>query len=318
MSPVPDWARAFGSPLIDGRIRSVPEDFNVTEILEVEFTDAGEHDWLLIRKTGANTHWVAERLARFAGVPVRDVGYAGLKDRHAVAEQWFSVHCKPGSRADWARFSAEGVEIREQRSHQRKLKRGTHRGNRFRIAIRGDDIGEHAQALSGRLGVVAAAGVPNYFGEQRFGRDGANIELGRAVLEGRRLSRHKRSIGLSALRSLRFNEELASRVEEGSWNVLKSGDTANLDGSGSVFAVEDVTAELVQRCAQMDIHPCGTLPALGEAAVEARFRPLRMRVTNLEWQIGDDALWLDFRLGRGCYATAVLREIVSTDREESP
>ena len=83
MSVIPDWARALGPALFEGRIRSVPSDFNVVELLSLEFSDDGEHDWLRIRKTGANTHWVAQRLAEFAGVSVRDVGYSGLKDRHA-------------------------------------------------------------------------------------------------------------------------------------------------------------------------------------------------------------------------------------------
>jgi tRNA pseudouridine13 synthase len=308
---LPEWERAFGPVLLAGRIRTTPDDFNVVEELNIEFAHEGEHDWLRIRKTGANTHWVAGRLAKFGGVPGRDVGYSGLKDRHAITEQWFSVQRKPGVDTDWGAFAAEGVEILEQRRHRRKLRRGTHRSNRFRIAVRAEGLAALSSDIDERLELIAARGVPNYFGEQRFGRDGANIALGQAVVDGRRVPRHKRSLGLSALRSLRFNEELDGRVRDGSWETLRVGGTANLDGTGSVFEVEEITPELRQRCAELDIHPCGTLPALGEAGVAEAWRPLRMRVADLRCNIDRDALWLEFTLGRGCYATAVLREIAS-------
>ena len=159
--------------------------------------------------------------------------------------------------------------------------------------------------------IIAEQGVPNYFGEQRFGRDGGNIDLGNAVVAGKRLPRNKRSIGISALRSLGFNDELSARVVEGTWNTILAGDTANLDGSGSVFDVEDVTEELEQRCSEFDIHPCGSLPELAKLGVKAASRPLRMRVTNLSWRCGDDVLWVEFILARGCFATSVLRELVT-------
>ncbi len=311
MPELPEWEHAFGPVLFAGRIRTTPDDFKVVEELDIEFAHEGEHDWLRIRKTGANTHWVAQRLAEFAGVGGRDVGYSGLKDRHAVTEQWFSVHRKPGTDPDWGRFDAEGVEVLESRQHRRKLRRGTHRSNRFRIAVRAEGLPAMSSDIDARFELIAARGVPNYFGEQRFGRDGGNIALGQAVLDGRRVPRHKRSLGLSALRSLRFNEELDKRVRDGSWDSLEPGDTANLDGTGSVFEIEELTPELQQRCAELDIHPCGTLPALGEAGVKAACRPLRLRVAELEWEIEGNALWAQFTLGRGSYATAVLREIAS-------
>jgi tRNA pseudouridine13 synthase len=309
LTQLPDWARALGGPLFAGRIRATCADFNVVEELDIELTGDGEHDWLQIRKTDANTHWVAEQLARHAAIPARDVGYAGLKDRRAVTTQWFSVRRKPGVEPDWTAFSAEGVEILETRRHNRKLRRGAHQGNAFRLAIRSDTL-LPGDLVAERLECIAGQGVPNYFGEQRFGRDGANLELGRAVLSGRRLSRHKRSIGISALRSAQFNEELDARVRAGSWNTLLPGDIANLDGTGSVFPIDDVTADLERRCAEMDIHPCGTLKAIPEVAVAASQRPLRTRVSDLEWELQDAVLWLEFSLGRGAYATAVLREIV--------
>ena len=159
--------------------------------------------------------------------------------------------------------------------------------------------------------MIKEKGVPNYFGEQRFGRDGANVALGQAVLVGRRVSRHKRSVGLSAIRSLQFNDSLDRRVRAGSWDRLLPGDIANLDGTGSVFAVEEITPDLRQRCAEMDIHPCGSLPEIPAARVAASHRSLRLRVHDLQWEMESDVLWLEFRLGRGSYATAVLREFAS-------
>lgn len=310
MSTLPDWVRAYGAPLCTCVVRSAPSDFVVTEQLNVEFTGDGEHDWLWIEKTGANTNWVANQLARHASVPAKDVGYSGLKDRHAITRQWFSVRRPSGEGTDWPALSVEGVQLLTQHRHQRKLKRGAHKANTFRIALRGDEIDGHAESLAERLQAIAEQGVPNYFGEQRFGRDGGNIALGEAVLAGRRVSRNKRSIGLSALRSLQFNNELSARVESGTWNRMQSGDKANLDGTGSVFDIDEVTDELEKRCAEMDIHPCGTLPELEAAGVKSASRPLRVRVGQLRWEFADAALWLEFDLGKGSFATSVLREIV--------
>ena len=309
MSPLPDWARALGPVLFTGRIRSSPGDFVVTEVLSIEFSDDGEHDWLWVEKIGANTVWVTEQLARHASISVRDVGYAGLKDRHAVTRQWFSVR-RPGAQGtDWTTLKADGVRILDQKLHRRKLKRGMHKSNTFRIAVRGSEIASLGGEIDERLEAVRAQGVPNYFGEQRFGRGGGNIELGRAVVAGRRMARSKRSIGISALRSLEFNDNLNARVRDGTWDRLLPGDVVNLDGTRSVFTADELTPELEQRCSEMDIHPSGCLPGISEIGVEPSSRPLRVRVQDLNWEIDGDALWLEFALGRGSYATTVLREL---------
>jgi tRNA pseudouridine13 synthase len=318
VTKIPDWARALGAPLFVGRIRSTPSDFDVTELLDIDFSGDGEHDWLYVEKTGANTHWVAEQLSKHASVRQVDVGYAGLKDRHAVTRQWFSVRRPSIDGTEWNTLSAEGVSVLETRQHRRKLKRGAHRGNAFRIAVRSPEIADLQDEIDMRLRAIRTTGVPNYFGQQRFGRDGANVQLGRAIVKGKRAQRHKRSIGISALRSYRFNEELDVRVRDGNWNVLLAGDVANLDGTNSIFHVDDVTEELVQRCRSMDIHPTGELPALEEIGVDAMRRPLRMRVGELEWNFEDDELWLEFSLGKGSYATTALRELVCFDAGSGP
>ena len=311
MSAIPDWATAHGPAVLSARIRAKPTDFAVTERLDVEFSNDGEHDWLWIEKTGANTAWVAEQLADCAGGPVRDVGYAGLKDRNAVTRQWFSVRRPSAAGTAWNSFSAEGVNILTERRHRRKLQRGAHRGNDFRIALRGRGSDIDQTVIEERLEVIATCGVPNYFGAQRFGRDGGNVDLGRAVLAGKRMSRHKRGLGISALRSFEFNTALDARVRDATWNRLLAGDVANLDGTGSVFEVDAVSDDLERRCAELDIHPAGTLPELPTLRVAAGHRSLRLRVIDLRWEFTASALWLEFRLQKGGFATTVIREIAA-------
>jgi len=339
MSAVPLWTSANGASLFDATIRSVPSDFVVTEKCDIEFSGEGEHDFLWIEKISTNTHWVAECLARHGNIPLRDVGYAGLKDRHAVTRQWFSVR-RLGT-VDWQAFAEDGVEILDVQRHRRKLRRGAHSSNAFKITLRAENLAASASAIDERLTAIARDGVPNYFGEQRFGRGGSNIELCKNLFAGRRLSRAKRSIALSAARSLIFNEILEQRVTQGSWNKILPGELTNLDGSGSVFAVEEVDDELIRRCDQQDIHPSGSLwgdgsprctgevseleiaaaehyPEIVAGLIAARMEPasraLRLRVSHLSWQIDQDALWLEFELAKGGYATAVLREVASTSR----
>ncbi len=323
---LPAWTRAHGEPLFAAQIKARPEEFVVHEVLGFDLSGDGEHDYLWIEKTGANTEWVARQLARHAGVPARDVGYAGLKDRHAVTRQWFSV--PRWNAPDWGALDVEGVTLLETQRHEKKLRRGAHRQNRFQIVARGDI--PDARSLEERLQCIATSGVPNYFGAQRFGRDGSNLELANAWASGRRLPRHKRSIAISTVRSLLFNRILDARVRESSWNRVLPGDTVNLDGSGSVFTVDEVDAETERRCAVLDIHPAGLLcgdgaeppdllddcddwlRALAKARVQAAYRSLRLRVLDLEWSLDPGSLKLAFALGRGAFATSVLREIVST------
>jgi tRNA pseudouridine13 synthase len=342
MTAIPDWATAHGDLLFDATIRSTPTDFVVTERCDIEFTGEGEHDYLWIEKTGNNTQWVVEQLARHAGVPQRDVGFAGMKDRHAVTYQWISV--RRAADIDWSVFSVDGIRILEQHRHRRKLKRGAHKGNSFRIALRADAIDEHRAGIEARLSDIAQQGVPNYFGEQRFGRGGNNIELCKRVFAGQRMSRAKRGIALSAARSLIFNAILDRRVMADTWQTILPGELANLDGSGSVFVVDEVTAELVARCAEQDIHPTGSLwgedspraalqvaelevavadslPEIRDGIVAARMaaasRALRLRVSNLKWELGPGVLWLEFELIKGGYATAVLRELAHASRSNT-
>jgi tRNA pseudouridine13 synthase len=317
--PLPDWPRAHGSPLFAARLRSVPEDFQVTEQLGWEFTETGEHDYLWIEKTGANTDWVAQQLARHAGVPAMDVGFAGLKDRHAVTRQWFSVPRRQSP--DWSTLDVEGVRLIDRQRHLRKLRRGAHRANAFRILLRCDQAPD-SDALQERIALLREKGVPNYFGEQRFGRCGANLRLADDWASGKRLSRQKRSLAISTVRSFLFNEILAERVRHATWDCFVHGDLANLDGTGSVFEVVGIDSELRRRCEEMDIHPAGVLAgagsrmgpepwqrALDTGRVEPASRSLRLPVRDLACELTEAGVVLSFTLGRGSFATAVLREV---------
>jgi len=322
---LPAWARAHGLPLFSATIRSTPAEFDVTEELGYEFDGEGEHDYVYVEKTGANTDWVSKQLAGFAEVAAKDIGYSGLKDRHAVTRQWFSV---PRWHApDWNAFDVADIVIKDVQRHSRKLRRGAHKANRFQIVMRGKlpDLA----ALDERITAIRQNGVPNYYGPQRFGRGGANIELANSWASGRRLPRHKRSIAISSARSFLFNELLNQRVNDGTWNSLRRGDIANLDGTGSIFDVDEIDDELLLRCNEMDIHPAAELAgdgsdcghecwqkAFDKARVKPGSRSLRLRVHDLQHETSSDSLSLGFALGRGAFATSVLCEIASISQPD--
>ncbi len=341
MTPV-DLPFAYGSPPVAGTLRSTPQDFVVDEILGFEPQGEGTHAFLHIEKIGTNTEWLARQLARLAGVKPVDVGYAGLKDRDAVTRQWFSVNLAGREEPDWAQLQIPGVQVLSATRHGRKLKRGALQGNCFEIVVRGLD--GDLVALEERLQMIAAEGVPNYFGEQRFGHEGDNLEKALAMFEGRLRERnqHKRGLYLSAARSFLFNQVLARRVDDGSWNRAIEGDVMMLEGSHSVFAAPEPDEEIFRRLAEGDIHPTGPLWGKGEsiataavltletdvvsqssvvaqglerAGLEQQRRALRLAVDEPTWQIAEDTLTLKFRLPAGAYATTVLREIASCGRD---
>ncbi|MES1944188.1 tRNA pseudouridine synthase D [Salinisphaera sp. PC39] len=326
------------APAASAVLRRSPEDFVVDEIMPIDLTGEGEHLWLHVEKRGLDTPRVAGALAAHYGVRERDVGYAGLKDRHALTRQWFSLPA-PVTAELPAPPSADGFRCLRATRHRRKLRRGTHAGNRFELTLR-DFEGERA-AADADLARVARDGCPNYFGPQRFGRDDGNLDLGRALLRGHRMRRGtRRGLALSALRSDLFNAVLAARVANGTWNRLLDGEAAALDGSRSVFAVTDAAdATLQRRLAEFDIHPSGPLPGRGgdtvagaaaafeaevlagyreavsglaRLGVDADRRALRLRPADLTWTWpGPATLRLTFDLPSGAFATTVLREIVA-------
>lgn len=331
--------RVHGAPLSSGRLRAQPEDFLVEEHLGFAPAGAGPHVLLKVRKRDANTQWVARQLASLCRRRPADVGYAGLKDRHAVAVQWFTVPHSHLTPEEWVRVRGGDFQVLEAHRHARKLPRGALAGNGFIIRVRGVEV-EDAR-LAERLEAIGTRGVPSYFGRQRFGRDAANLERLRAGPGA--LAPPERGFVLSAARSLLFNAVLAERVSEESWDRLQPGDLASLDGRGSHFPVEAVDDGLAARCARLEIHPTGPLwgsgppPSAGrvlelERRVAAGFpaacerivaagmrqerRSLRLAVRDLRWRRdpeAGDCVILEFRLSRGAYATAVLRELFTLE-----
>jgi tRNA pseudouridine13 synthase len=334
--------RAHGPPPASGLLRVEPEDFLVEEELGFAPAGNGAHLLLRVRKRNANTQWVAAELARRAGCRTADVGYAGLKDRRAIAVQWFSVP-RPPHGLDWQALRTADFEVLEAHPHTRKLPRGALAGNRFavRIRVREGDGAALSARLAPRLAAIAARGVPNYFGAQRFGHEGGNLQQ---LAAPQRLPALQRGFALSAARSLIFNALLAERVTDGSWERLRVGDLANLDGRGSVFRVETLDEALIERYRRLEIHPTGALWGQGspesaaevlqlEIAVAARYpqaasacvaarmaqerRSLRLVVHELRCEPEAQAAQLHFRLGRGSYATAVLAELIEGQSADS-
>jgi tRNA pseudouridine13 synthase len=335
---IPDWPRAWGEPPARARIRSCPEDFVVREELGFEPSGEGEHVFLLLEKRGLNSADLQRRVSQRSGIGQRDIGMSGLKDRNAVTSQWLSVRMAGRTEPDWQLLAEQGdVQVLAVGRHQRKLRRGVHRGNRFTLVLR-ELVGERA-VLEARLHKLRSEGVPNYFGEQRFGRDGSTLAQARtwALRGGGRLSRSKRSLYLSALRGYLFNSLLAQRVGSGSWQRILPGDICMLQGSRSHFHCAEIDADIETRGAAGDIHPGlpllgrGELPTavaaqveglvaagdgpllefLEEAGLELAWRPTRMLADDFCWQFCDDgSLQLEFSLGAGCYATALLAELV--------
>lgn len=256
-------------------MRSTPEDFQVDELPSFEPSGEGEHLLLTIRKRGQNTAYVAKQLAHWAGIAEMGVSYAGLKDRHAVTTQRFSVHLPKRIAPDLATLDDAQMQVVESTWHHRKLQRGALLGNRFVLTLR--QVQGEREAIERRLQAIAARGIPNWFGEQRFGRDGGNVASALAMFgytqdaDGtlapapkRRLRNDQRSILLSAARSSLFNRVLGARVEQGNWDIGLDGEAWMLDGSRSVFGPEPWSEVLAERLARFDIHPSGPLWGVGE------------------------------------------------------
>lgn len=332
--------RAHGQPVLHGVIRSTPEDFVVDEIDAFDASGSGEHLLLRVRKRGMNTAWAAKRIARWAEVAESAIGHAGLKDRHAVTEQRFSVWLPGRTAPPLSELQDDDLQVLSADWHSRKLPRGALAGNRFVLVLR--QVQGDAAAIEARLQAIAARGVPNWFGEQRFGRDAGNVAQALAMFSGRRVRRDQRGILLSAARSQLFNQVLAARVGSDCWDRPLEGELWLLDGSHSVFGPQPFDATLAARLAAFDIHPSGPMWGAGElrsaaaaAAVELaamddatslalrrgleaaglkqQRRSLRLPVRELAWQWLDaHSLQLRFALPAGSYATAVLAELGDT------
>jgi len=324
-------------------IRSETDYFQVDEQLPFQVDGSGGHVWLKIQKQGINTDWLAGELATFAGVAQVAIGYAGLKDRHAITIQWFSINLEGHSEPDWSKFETDDIKIIEQTRHGKKLKRGVLAGNHFKLRL--TNLQGDQSTWQENLQQIQQQGVPNYFAEQRFGHQLGNLyrvehwfSTGKAPKK-----RNQKSIYLSAARSWLFNLVLAERIHQDNWNKALLGDVMLLAGTkASSFIVDELSDGLKNRLSEMDIHVTGPLWGRGRVSVHSESliveeqvlaewqdwqqglekaglsqerRSLRLFPSNFKWQfIECDQLELEFFLPAGCYATAVMRELaVITD-----
>lgn len=330
-----------------------PSDFVVTEILPFanSLTGTGEHLWLYVHKTGINTSYLAELLAQWANIPPKNVGFSGLKDRHASTFQWVSLYVS-NNQPDLTSFAdffqtklqnGESVTLLKHSYHQKKLNRGTHKANHFKIILK--DIQINLTKFETAMTQLAKAGFPNFFGNQRFGRDGNNLEKAHRLCakatqhksKGKFKTRASDNLIISAARSHIFNEILACRVADGSWQTGVDGDVFNLAGTSSLFesAMDD---EILQRLQTGDIH--ATAPLFGKGGKQAsgqalaieqqvinrpdirpladglltlstgQRRALRAIPNNLTYHLDGNALTLEFELPTGSFATSLLDFLV--------
>ena len=330
------------APPSEGIHKQDAADFVVEEIPLYEPSGEGTHLWLWVEKEGVATMPAAEALAAALGVSVRQAGWAGLKDALAVTRQWISVE---NGDADRARsLDLEGIRVLDARRHGNKLKLGHLKGNRFEIVIRGDGLASALPDVRANLDWLVARGVPNWVGEQRFGKRGANLDKGLSILRGnprhiaRRVPKRLLRLLISAVQSEVFNRVLAARLE--SFDRVVDGDVAWLHRNGACFVVDDVEAD-TPRCAQFEISPSGPLPgpkcleprgdqgrlesdalaaldlqpqafgALPGGTNDGARRPLRVPLTDAEAEAVDQGIRLRFALPQGSFATSVLRELLT-------
>lgn len=329
-----------GAPRASGIIKARPEDFVVIEDLGYPYDGEGEQLLVRIRKIGCNTRFVAEAIAKFLGVPQRDLSYAGMKDRHAVTEQTLCFRVPGTAMPNLAGFRLEGVEILQVIRHKRKLRTGALAGNAFRLVVR--EVSDRAD-VEQRLQRLQQQGVPNYFGEQRFGRGGNNLTQANlwAQEQFRPRDRSMKGLLLSAARSHLFNQIVSARLQrDGALNRVQAGDALQLTGRGSWFVAQaEELPVLQQRVDQHELRITAPLPGRGEPGVQgdalafeqqqlasstdllalltrervdAARRAALVVPDALHWRWTDAAtLEMQFWLPAGSFATSVVRELLS-------
>ncbi|MFK7794199.1 MAG: tRNA pseudouridine(13) synthase TruD [Gammaproteobacteria bacterium] len=314
-SLLPQWPKTYSETGARGSLKQKNEDFRVTELPLALPSGKGEHIWLKVRKNGANTAYVAQCLSDYANVKEIDVGYAGLKDRYAITEQWFSIYFPKGETPDFLELNHDEFTVLTQYRHVKKCRRGDLLGNQFEILLR--DIDGDPARIEENLIQIQQHGAPNYFGPQRFGRDGGNVEQGHLMLtrEIRVRQQKMKSIYLSAVRSFIFNEILADRINNGLWGKTLEGDlfddqgmpTGALWGRGRINTTAG-TAELENAIAKQHASLC---EGMEHAGLKQERRALAAIPENMSWQwLNESRLRLSFSLSPGYYATSIMREIL--------
>ena len=326
----------YTEPKSTGQLRCAMSDFKVFERLPFEPCGEGEHLFVHIRKTGANTIVVARELAKYFKVKEALVSYAGMKDRFAVTEQWFGIHLPGKAIYDLNDLIIEGVEVLSVKRHNKKLRIGALSGNSFELVLRNVD---NPDDVLRRWAAVSQFGVPNYFGEQRFGINGGNLERAMELFQGKKVKdKKKRGIYLSAARSEIFNQIISKRIENKQFEALNIGDVFMLAGTQSVFLADAVDDKIKQRFEEKDIDLTASLWGAGDLMSQgesqtleqkvaddysefceglAKFglkqerRRIRLSLTEGKIKSEDDTVTLNFFLPSGCYATTILRELIS-------
>lgn len=329
-----------GKPQGAGLLKANPEDFVVVEDLGFEPDGEGEHILVRILKNGCNTRFVADALAKFLKIHAREVSFAGQKDKHAVTEQWLCARVPGKEMPDLSAFQIEGCKVLEYARHRRKLRLGALKGNAFTLVLR--EV-SHRDDVEARLQAINTRGVPNYFGAQRFGIGGSNLQgaLRWAQSNAPVRDRNKRSFWLSAARSALFNQIVNERVKKPDFNQVVDGDALQLAGRGSWFvATQEEQAELQRRVDEKELMITAALPGSGEwgtlrdalafeeaaiadegelqslllrEKVEAARRAMLLYPQQLRWNWWDDVtVELRFWLPAGSFATSVVRELINT------
>ncbi|MGR5177592.1 tRNA pseudouridine(13) synthase TruD [Vibrio parahaemolyticus] len=316
-----DLAYLYGQPQAKAKFKAANEDFVVKEVLGYEFTGEGEHLMLRVRKSGENTSFVANEIAKVCGVKSKDVGWAGLKDRHAVTEQWLSVHLPKKNLPDFAAFHAQypSIEVLETTWHNKKLRPGDLAGNQFEVRL--TDISDMGD-LERRLELVKQGGVPNYFGQQRFGRDGGNVEEARRWGRDnvRTRNQNKRSLYLSAARSWIFNHIVSKRIEAQSFDTELAGDIVDDRGVITAALVGDNDLPTQQDALELEQSIVDQEPELMLLIRGNRMRHDRRQVVlkpeSLTTHSEENTVTLSFFLDSGSFATSILRELAIIEEVE--
>ncbi|KTC79021.1 tRNA pseudouridine(13) synthase TruD [Legionella cherrii] len=331
-----DWLYAYGLPKSTAYFKFTPEDFQVNEFFDSPFSGTGEHILLKIEKKGVTTLEVVKSVARLLKKPIKSIGYAGLKDRQALTTQWLSIHAPGEEIPGVAQLAGPGWCVLECIRHHKKLRPGFLTGNHFLVRLR--EI-SHKEDLLERIERIKENGVPNYFGEQRFGRDAGNlIKAEEMLVHGYKVKdRFLRGMYCSAARSWIYNLILSRRIMEQCWDIPLPGDVMQLQGSNSIFFIDNVDNELLQRIKNKDISPASPLPGKSKHKVKDEALHLINKIYH-EWQpwitglaqygleedwranilhleqftclIKENTAELSFSLPAGSYATAVLRELI--------
>ncbi len=318
---LPKWPKTYPETHAGGVLKLHNTDFQVTELPLILPSGEGEHIWLYVKKDGANTAYVAQQLADYAGVKELHVGFAGLKDRYAVTQQWFSVYFPKGEPPDFLKLEHDEFTVLEQTRHEKKLRRGDLLGNAFEINLR-NVVGDKA-LMEANLAQVQQFGAPNYFGAQRFGHDDGNVEQGRMMLAREiRVSNQKRKgIYLSAVRSFIFNEILAARIQNGLWGETLTGDVLDNQGipTGALWGRGRVNTKEAAEALESGVveQHAALCDGLEHAGLKQERRALAAIPKELQWAwLSDTELQLNFSLSAGYYATSILREILDAREPE--